>query len=128
HHYDLDDRLYALFLDPDWQYSCGYFEPPDLTLAQAQKAKQRHIAAKLLIRPTDRVLDIGCGWGAFACYLAEEAKAAEVLGVTLSSQQIAGAKVRAEARGLADRVRFAAQDYRDVAGVFDRIVSIGMFE
>jgi cyclopropane-fatty-acyl-phospholipid synthase len=128
HHYDLDDRLYALFLDPDWQYSCGYFEPPDLTLAQAQKAKQRHIAAKLLIRPTDRVLDIGCGWGGFACYLAETANAASVLGVTLSSEQIQGAKARAEARGLTERVTFRMQDYREVAGAFDRIVSIGMFE
>ena len=128
HHYDLDDRLYALFLDPDWQYSCGYFEPPDLTLAQAQKAKQRHIAAKLMIGPTDKVLDIGCGWGGFACYLAEIAGAAEVLGVTLSAEQIAGARVRAEARGLAGRVRFEMQDYRDVGGGFDRIVSIGMFE
>lgn len=128
HHYDLDDRLYALFLDPDWQYSCGYFEPPDLTLAEAQKAKQRHVAAKLLIRPTDRVLDIGCGWGAFACYLAEQAQAAEVFGVTLSTEQIAGARARAEARGLATRVKFEARDYREVEGAFDRIVSIGMFE
>lgn len=128
HHYDLDDRLYALFLDPDWQYSCAYFETPDLSLAQAQRAKQRHIAAKLLIRPTDRVLDIGCGWGGFSCYLAETAGAAQVLGVTLSAEQIQAAKARSEARGLAERVRFEFQDYREVDGVFDRIVSIGMFE
>jgi cyclopropane-fatty-acyl-phospholipid synthase len=128
HHYDLDDRLYALFLDPDWQYSCGYFEPSDLTLAQAQKAKQRHIAAKLLIGPTDRVLDIGCGWGGFACYLAETANAAEVLGVTLSSEQLQTARARAAARGVADRVAFEMRDYRELAGTFDRIVSIGMFE
>jgi cyclopropane-fatty-acyl-phospholipid synthase len=128
HHYDLDDRLYALFLDPDWQYSCAYYETPELSLAQAQRAKQRHIAAKLLIRPTDRVLDIGCGWGGFDCYLADVAKAAEVLGVTLSREQIAGAQARAKARGLAERVSFRMQDYREVEGAFERIVSIGMFE
>ena len=128
HHYDLDDRLYALFLDPDWQYSCAYFETPGLSLAQAQQAKQRHIAAKLLVGPGDRVLDIGCGWGAFACYLAEMVGAAHVLGVTLSAEQIRGAQARAETRGLADRVEFRFQDYREVEGLFDRIVSIGMFE
>jgi len=127
-HYDLDDRLYALFLDPDWQYSCAYFEHPDQSLAEAQKAKQRHIAAKLMIEPESRVLDIGCGWGGFDCYLARVAGAAEVLGVTLSTEQIHGAQARAEARGLAGRVRFRIQDYREVDGVFDRIVSIGMFE
>ncbi|HEX3700642.1 MAG TPA: cyclopropane-fatty-acyl-phospholipid synthase family protein [Phenylobacterium sp.] len=127
-HYDLDDRLYALFLDPDWQYSCAYFEPPDLTLAQAQRAKQRHIAAKLLVGPQDRVLDIGCGWGGFACYLAATAGAAQVLGVTLSGQQIDGARARAEALGLAERVSFRLLDYRELTGSFDRIVSIGMFE
>jgi cyclopropane-fatty-acyl-phospholipid synthase len=128
HHYDLDDRLYALFLDPDWQYSCAYFETPGLTLAQAQRAKQRHIAAKLLIGPTDKVLDVGCGWGGFAGYLAQVAGAAEVLGVTLSKEQIAGARARAQDRGLTDRLEFRLQDYREVPGTFDRIVSIGMFE
>jgi cyclopropane-fatty-acyl-phospholipid synthase len=127
-HYDLGDRLYALFLDPDWQYSCAYFEYPGQSLAAAQKAKQRHIAAKLLIEPTSRVLDIGCGWGGFDCYLAAVAGAAEVLGVTLSTEQIQGAQLRAEARGLTDKVSFRIQDYREVEGVFDRIVSIGMFE
>ena len=127
-HYDLDDRLYALFLDPDWQYSCAYYETPELTLAQAQRAKQRHIAAKLLVRPTDRVLDIGCGWGGFDCYLAQVANAAQVLGVTLSREQIEGANARALAQGLAERVSFRMQDYREVEGVFERIVSIGMFE
>ncbi len=127
-HYNLDDRLYGLFLDPDWQYSCAYFETPDLTLAQAQRAKQRHVAAKLLINPKDRVLDIGCGWGGFACYLAEVAHAAHVLGVTLSSEQIEGAKARVEKSGLADRVEFRLKDYREVEGTFDKIVSIGMFE
>ena len=127
-HYDLGDDLYALFLDPDWQYSCAYFERPDLTLAEAQKAKQRHIAAKLMIQPTSRVLDIGCGWGGFDCYLADVAGAAQVLGVTLSTEQIAGAKARAERLGLADKVDFRIQDYREVSETFDRIVSVGMFE
>jgi cyclopropane-fatty-acyl-phospholipid synthase len=127
-HYDLGDELYALFLDPDWQYSCAYFERPDMSLAEAQKAKQRHIAAKLMIEPTSRVLDIGCGWGGFDCYLAGVAGAAQVLGVTLSTEQIQGATARAAARGLSDKVSFRIQDYREVAGSFDRIVSIGMFE
>ena len=127
-HYDLGDELYALFLDPDWQYSCAYFEYPGQSLADAQKAKQRHIAAKLLIEPESRVLDIGCGWGGFDAYLAGVAGAAAVLGVTLSTEQIQGAKARAAARGLTDKLEFRIQDYREVDGVFDRIVSIGMFE
>ncbi len=127
-HYDLGDDLYALFLDPDWQYSCAYFERPGLSLAQAQKAKQRHIAAKLMIAPTSRVLDIGCGWGGLDCYLAGVAGAAQVLGVTLSTEQIQGANARAERLGLADKVAFRIQDYREVTETFDRIVSVGMFE
>jgi len=127
-HYDLDDRLYALFLDPEWQYSCAYFETPGLTLAEAQRAKQRHIAAKLLIDPKDRALDIGCGWGGFACYLSEVGQAAHVLGVTLSGEQLDRAQARASERGLAQRVEFRLRDYREVEGSFDKIVSIGMFE
>jgi cyclopropane-fatty-acyl-phospholipid synthase len=127
-HYDLDDRLYGLFLDPEWQYSCAYFETPDLTLAEAQRAKQRHITAKLLINPKDRVLDIGCGWGGFACYLSEVAQAAHVLGVTLSGEQIERAQARASAHGLARHVEFKLKDYREVEGTFDKVVSIGMFE
>jgi cyclopropane-fatty-acyl-phospholipid synthase len=128
HRHELGDELYALFLDPDWQYSCAYFEHPSQDLAQAQLAKKRHIAAKLLIGPGDRVLDIGCGWGGMACYLAQTAEAASVLGVTLSDEQIAGARRRAEARGLADKVAFDLRDYRAVTGQFERIVSVGMFE
>ncbi|CAN5369833.1 cyclopropane-fatty-acyl-phospholipid synthase family protein [soil metagenome] len=128
HHYDLGDAFYALFLDPDWQYSCAYFEHPDQSLAEAQLAKKRHIAAKLLLRPGDRVLDIGCGWGGMALYLAAVAEAVEVVGVTLSEEQLARARARAAAFDLEDRAEFRLQDYRATPERFDRIVSVGMFE
>ena len=124
----MGDAFYALFLDPDWQYSCAYFEHPGQTLAEAQLAKKRHIAAKLLLRPEDQVLDIGCGWGGMALYLAEVGRVAGVLGVTLSDEQLARAQARAAAQGLDDRVEFRLQDYRAVPERFDRIVSVGMFE
>lgn len=127
HHYDLDGRLYDLFLDTDKQYSCGYFPTPDTTLEQAQLAKKRHIAAKLRIEPGMRVLDIGCGWGGLALYLAETC-GAEVTGITLSHEQHAIATRRAEERGLSDRVKFLICDYRRLNDRFDRIVSVGMFE
>jgi len=127
HHYDLSDELYRRFLDADMQYSCAYFARPEMTLEEAQLAKKRHIAAKLLIEPGMRVLDIGCGWGGMAMTLAEET-GAEVDGVTLSVEQLAVAKARAEARGLSGRARFSLTDYRDVEGPYDRIVSVGMFE
>jgi cyclopropane-fatty-acyl-phospholipid synthase len=127
HHYDLDRRLYSLFLDADRQYSCAYFETPDQSLDDAQLAKKRHIAAKLLVRPDARVLDIGSGWGGMGLYLAEIA-GARVTGVTLSNEQFAISRERAEEKGLASRVVFRLQDYRDVAERFDRIVSVGMFE
>ncbi|TAJ68415.1 MAG: class I SAM-dependent methyltransferase [Phenylobacterium sp.] len=127
HHYDLSDELYRRFLDADMQYSCAYFARPDMTLEEAQLAKKRHIAAKLAIAPGMKVLDIGCGWGGMAMTLAEET-GAEVDGVTLSVEQLAVAKARAEARGLAGRARFSLTDYRDVADTYDRIVSVGMFE
>ena len=115
HHYDLDERLYRLFLDGDMQYSCAYFERPDMTLDQAQLAKKRLIAAKLLVRPGARVLDIGCGWGGMALYLARVC-GADVTGITLSQEQHRVATERAAAAGLADRVRFRLQDYREVEG------------
>jgi cyclopropane-fatty-acyl-phospholipid synthase len=127
HHYDLDERLYRLFLDHDMQYSCAYFERPDLTLDQAQLAKKRLIAAKLLVRPGARVLDIGSGWGGMALYLARVCDA-EVVGITLSQEQLRVATERAAAAGLADRVSFRLQDYREVEERFDNIVSVGMFE
>jgi cyclopropane-fatty-acyl-phospholipid synthase len=127
HHYDLDGRLYSLFLDADQQYSCAYFEQPDQSLDDAQLAKKRHLGAKLLLTPGKRVLDIGCGWGGLALYLAEIAEA-HVTGVTLSSEQHAVARQRAAERGLSDTAAFRLQDYRDVPEQFDRIVSVGMFE
>lgn len=127
HHYDLSDRLYDLFLDADRQYSCAYFTGPDVSLEQAQIDKKAHIAAKLAIEPGMRVLDIGCGWGGMALYLHEKT-GAEVLGVTLSEEQLKVARRRAQERGVADKVRFELIDYRQVEGKFDRIVSVGMFE
>jgi cyclopropane-fatty-acyl-phospholipid synthase len=127
HHYDLDGQLYSLFLDADRQYSCAYFEQPEQSLDDAQLAKKRHLAAKLLIDPDQRVLDIGCGWGGLALYLAE-LSGARVQGITLSQEQLALARVRAAEKGLSGRIAFALQDYRDVTGTFDRIVSVGMFE
>jgi cyclopropane-fatty-acyl-phospholipid synthase len=127
HHYDLDGRLYALFLDADQQYSCAYFEEPDQSLDDAQLAKKRHLAAKLRVESGATVLDIGCGWGGLALYLAEVA-GARVTGITLSQEQHARAQQRALERGRARDAIFRLEDYRDVAGRFDRIVSVGMFE
>lgn len=131
HHYDLDDRLYDLFLDQERQYSCGYFRDgndgagSDLDLAQRDKLD--HIAAKLCLKPGMRVLDIGCGWGGMALHI-HKLSGAEVLGITLSHEQLAHARWRAQGLGIADKVRFELIDYRDVTGPFDRIVSVGMFE
>ena len=127
HHYDLDGRLYSLFLDDDLQYSCAYFEEGVTGLAEAQLAKKRHLAAKLALRPGQRVLDIGSGWGGLGLYLAEHA-GVDVTGITLSDEQLAVSNRRAEERGLGDRVRFIHKDYRHLEGRFDRIVSVGMFE
>lgn len=127
HHYDLDGRLYELFLDADRQYSCAYFDQPGQSLEEAQLAKKRHIAAKLLIEPGHRVLDIGSGWGGLALYLAERC-GAEVTGITLSEEQLAVARARAQQQGLTAAVDFLVRDYRAVTDRFDRIVSVGMFE
>jgi cyclopropane-fatty-acyl-phospholipid synthase len=141
HHYDLSNDFYRLWLDEDMQYSCAYWPDADfgdggapataMTLDQAQTAKKAHIAAKLELRPGDKVLDIGCGWGGMALYLNRVADV-EVLGITLSEEQLKLARERAEAAGVADKVRFELMDYRDLAkrapSYFDRIVSVGMFE
>ena len=127
HHYDLSDELFALFLDAQRQYSCAYFADPEATLDEAQAAKMAHIAAKLRLEPGQHVLDIGCGWGGLALYLARVADA-EVTGITLSERQLAAARAAAEEAGLHRRVRFELADWRDVQGRFDRIVSVGMFE
>lgn len=141
HHYDLSNDFYQLWLDPDMQYSCAYWPdaftkeggaaPSGMTLEQAQLAKKAHIAAKLALQPGQRVLDIGCGWGGMALYLYRVAQV-EVLGITLSVEQLKLARERAAAAGVADKVRFELMDYRVLArrapGHFDRIVSVGMFE
>jgi len=135
HHYDIGNGLYQLMLDEEhMQYSCAYWDTErfgeDMTLGQAQEAKLAHIAAKLNLRPGLRVLDIGSGWGGMAIFLAQRARV-EVLGITLSEEQLALARERAEAAGVADRVRFELLDYRVLADrkeQFDRIVSVGMFE
>jgi cyclopropane-fatty-acyl-phospholipid synthase len=128
HHYDLSDKLYETFLDADRQYSCAYFQRGDETLEEAQLAKKRHIAAKLLLdKPGLKVLDIGCGWGGLALDLARDA-GANVLGVTLSEEQIAVARERSEKAHLSERCRFELVDYRALSGTYDRIVSVGMFE
>ena len=127
HHYDLSDTLYDVFLDSDRQYSCAYFESPNDGLEQAQDAKKRHLAAKLLLEPGQKVLDIGSGWGGLGIYLAQVA-GVDVTGVTLSEEQHKVSQARAGEAGLDDRVRFYLRDYREQTGQFDRIVSVGMFE
>ncbi|CAN7590862.1 cyclopropane-fatty-acyl-phospholipid synthase [Rhizobium sp. LjRoot30] len=128
HHYDLSAKLFDLFLDEDWQYSCAYFNPPGISLAEAQVAKKRHIAAKLLLEPGQRVLEIGSGWGGMGLYLAESS-GVDVTGITLSDEQLKVSRDRAAKRGFSDRVRFELQDYRYLPkNNYDRIVSVGMFE
>lgn len=135
HHYDLSGALYALFLDNDRQYSCAYWPDADnaagITLEQSQVDKKAHIAAKLALSPGQKVLDIGCGWGGMALYLHKQC-GVDVLGITLSEEQLKVARERAAAEGVSDHVRFELIDYRDVGAElgapFDRIVSVGMFE
>jgi len=127
HHYDLNDQLYDFFLDRDRQYSCAYFTTPGESLEQAQLDKKRHIAAKLLLKSGQRVLDIGSGWGGMGLFLSREFDV-DVTGVTLSKEQHAVSSRRALEGGIADRVRFKLLDYRQESGLYDRIVSVGMFE
>jgi cyclopropane-fatty-acyl-phospholipid synthase len=127
HHYDIDGSLYDLFLDPDRQYSCAYFEDEGMTLEEAQEAKKRHLAAKLNLSDGMRVLDIGSGWGGLALYLAKTSHV-DVTGITLSEEQLKIARHRANAEGLSKAVDFELCDYRNLEGKFDRIVSVGMFE
>ena len=126
-HYDISEAMYRAFLDRDMQYSCAYFEDAEWDLDKAQQAKVLHIAAKLDLEPGQRVLDIGCGWGGLALTLARTCNV-DVVGVTLSPQQLKVAKARAEAEGLSGRVSFELRDYREATGQFDRIVSVGMLE
>jgi cyclopropane-fatty-acyl-phospholipid synthase len=126
-HYDLDGRPYSIFLDDSRQYSCAYFESPDQTLDDAQCAKLRHLAAKLLLSPGKRVLDVGSGWGGLGCYLAESCDA-QVDGVTLSVEQFEYSCARARDSGYDDKIQFLLKDYRDLDRIYDRIVSVGMFD
>ncbi len=127
HHYDLKDQLYDFFLDPDRQYSCAYFRNGDESLEQAQLDKKRHIAAKLRLKPGQKVLDIGSGWGGMGLFLGQQFDV-DVTGVTLSKEQHAVSSRRALEGGIADHVRFKLLDYREEDGRYDRIVSVGMFE
>jgi cyclopropane-fatty-acyl-phospholipid synthase len=126
-HYDLDGRVYRLFLDSDMQYSCGYFERGGADLEEAQWAKKRHLASKLAVRPGLQLLDIGSGWGGLGLFLAEYFDV-NVTGVTLSTEQHGISNARARERGLSDKARFELTDYRSLTTQFDRIVSVGMFE
>lgn len=127
HTYNLTRRLYELFLDEDRQYTMAYYRTESATLEEAQRDKKAHLAAKMYIQPGMRILDVGCGWGGFALFLARNYDV-EVTGVALAPDQIAFCKERAEAEGLADRVKFELMDYRDVSGSFDRISSVGLLE
>lgn len=127
HHYDLSNEFYKLFLDENMQYSCGYWPSEDISLEEAQRLKMAHIAAKLNLKPGMRVLDIGCGWGGLSIYIAQNFDC-EVVGVTLSDEQLALGQARVKAAGLEDKVSLRLQDYRHVQETFDAIVSVGMFE
>lgn len=127
HHYDLSGDLYDLFLDQDKQYSCAYFPEGVNDINTAQERKKRHIAAKLLLKDGQKVLDIGSGWGGMGLYLARSA-GTEVTGITLSEEQLKVSKDRAAQAGLQNRAQFHLRDYRDQTGHFDRVVSVGMFE
>ena len=126
-HYDIEPEIYRMFLDTDQQYSCAYFETPETDLDTAQLVKKRHLAAKLLIQPRDKVLDIGCGWGGLGIYLAR-VSGADVTGITLSREQLKVARARAQEGPRPDRATFRLEDYRETKGQFDKIVSVGMFE
>jgi cyclopropane-fatty-acyl-phospholipid synthase len=127
HHYDLSGALYDMFLDSDRQYSCAYFLRRGAGIDEAQQQKRRHIAAKLLLEPGMRVLDIGSGWGGLGIWLAE-CLGTSVTGITLAEEQLKVARTRAAQRGLGERAQFFLRDYREEDGVYDRIVSVGMFE
>ncbi|GHC68851.1 SAM-dependent methyltransferase [Limoniibacter endophyticus] len=127
HHYDLSGELYRMFLDEDMQYSCAYFPSVETTLEEAQRAKKRHIMAKLQLEKGQSVLDIGCGWGGLALDMAQMFDL-DVLGVTLSEEQLSVATRRAHDRHLENHVHFELRDYRNLTERFDRIVSVGMFE
>ena len=127
HHYDISDDLYDLFLDPKKQYSCGYFKSENDSLETAQNNKIQHIIKKLNIKPNQKILDIGCGWGSLAIDIAKSAKC-EVVGITLSENQFNYCVKKVKEHNLENQVTFKLMDYRELDEKYDRIVSIGMFE
>ena len=127
HHYDISDNLYDLFLDPKRQYSCGYFKNENDTLEAAQNNKIQHVIKKLNIKPNQKVLDIGCGWGSLAIDIARTTQC-NVTGISLSENQIRYCSKRAKELNLENQLTFKLMDYRELKEKFDRIVSIGMFE
>ena len=127
HHYDISDELYDLFLDPKRQYSCAYFKNENDTLEIAQNNKIQHIIKKLNIKPNQKVLDIGCGWGSLAIDIAQSTDC-KVTGITLSENQLKYCKKKAIELNLEDRLDFRLIDYRELNEKYDRIVSVGMFE
>lgn len=127
YHYDVSNDFYRVWLDENMVYSCAYFENGDEDLATAQLKKIDHILTKIQVRPNDRLLDIGCGWGALVIRAAQKF-GARCVGITLSKNQYELATERVKQLGLSDRVEIRLQDYRDVTGSFDRITSVGMFE
>lgn len=127
YHYDVSNDFYRAWLDDNMVYSCAYFENGDEDLATAQLKKIDHILTKIQVRPGDRLLDIGCGWGALVMRAAQKF-GAQCVGITLSQNQYAWAKERVQHAGLADRIEIRLEDYRDIDGRYDRITSVGMFE
>lgn len=127
HHYDLGNDFYKLWLDERMVYTCAYFDTPDASLAQAQVAKLEHVCRKLKLRPGQKVIEAGCGWGALALHMAEH-HGVNVIAYNNSSEQVALARERASARGLGDRVKFVEDDYRNIDERCDAFVSIGMLE
>ena len=128
HHYDVGNEFFELFLDDSMTYSCAIFETPDQSLEDAQANKRETVCRKLALKPGERVLDVGCGWGSFAVHAAEH-HGVHVTGITLSEPQAERARARAAEHGVADQVEIRVMDYRELRGEkFDAIASIGMVE
>lgn len=128
HHYDIGNDFYRLWLDEKaMQYTCAYFSDPAMTLEEAQLAKMSHVCRKLQLKPGDRVVEAGCGWGGFALYMAQN-HGARVTAYNISREQVTYAREKADSLGLADRVEYILDDYRNISGEFDVFVSVGMLE